>query len=247
MIIAAFDIETIPHQDLPDAIGQFNPDSVKLGNLKDPEKIKAKIEEERAGHTKRMSLDPATAQACSFVGLIWNLDTNELVKKTAYQLSLKAADEHELGPYPIERYDVTWAAWDWLISAVNQKIPLVSFNGIGFDLPVLHFAAMAEDVPVPAGLYDKITSRYAAKDGVHYDLMQCLAGWQRDRWHSLDFYLQRFGLNSHKGEMDGSQVWPAFQAGEYQKILDYCEQDVKALCQLFDRVRHWIVGPKEGI
>lgn len=45
MKIGALDIETIPSQEIPeDAIPKFDPDDVKLGNTKDPEKVAAKIE-----------------------------------------------------------------------------------------------------------------------------------------------------------------------------------------------------------
>ena len=40
--------------------------------------------------------------------------------------------------------------------------------------------------------------------------------------------------------MDGSQVYPAWQAKEYNKISEYCEQDVLMTAKLFDRVSPWL-------
>ena len=47
-----FDIESGPQPDayLSTVLPAFNPEDVKLGNIKDPEKIAAKIEEARCNH-----------------------------------------------------------------------------------------------------------------------------------------------------------------------------------------------------
>ena len=56
------DIETIPDEDISvDLKPKFDPDSIKLGNIKDEEKRQAKIEAERRafenGLTKKMSVN----------------------------------------------------------------------------------------------------------------------------------------------------------------------------------------------
>ena len=66
----SFDIETIPNPAIPeDCIPQFDPETVKHGNTKDPEKRKAKEDEERAKFQenliKTMSLDPALSVVCT--------------------------------------------------------------------------------------------------------------------------------------------------------------------------------------
>ena len=76
------------------------------------------------------------------------------------------------------------------------------------------------------------------KNTFHYDLMQLFAGWDRNRWKSLDFYLNLFGVGS-KGGMSGADVYPAYKSGEFDKIKTYCESDVLRTCELFSRVWHW--------
>jgi hypothetical protein len=227
----AIDIETIPSQSLPEScIPQFDPSEVKIGNLKDPEKIKAKIAEEQANFeaskNKTMSLDPALCQLCTFCGVLYDTEDG-IIEETTYQLTESPDD-----------YDLVLNGWGTIIRAQSEKIPLVSFNGIQFDLPVMLFRAIKNDVPINTVQYKNLTAKY--NNNHHYDVMQLLAGWDRQSWHGLEFYLNLFKLGN-KGDMDGSKVYTAYQAEEYDKIREYCRNDVLTLCQLFNRIRHWFL------
>jgi predicted PolB exonuclease-like 3'-5' exonuclease len=221
-----FDIETIPRQDLPDDLKpQFDPESVKIGNIKDQAKIDEKIEAARKefeeGLVKKMSLDP---------------DLCEVVIVSFYD-----GERIESVGLKNDEYDTVYEAWARIIPAYQNRIPLISYNGIGFDLPVLLHAAMRLDVPVDPYMYSFLTPRY---DSVyHYDLMQILAGWDRTRWKSLDFYIKLFSLGSKTG--DGSQVYGLWQAKEYDKIREYCEHDVTLTAALFERIEPWLKGERE--
>ena len=230
----AFDIETIPNQMIPaECIPKFDPESVKHGNTKDPEKRKAKEDEERAkfedGLTKTMSLDPAMCSVCTFAGILFDTEGSGPAEVHAYQLTEE--DEHV-------DLEVVSGALDRLKMAYNERLPIVSFNGIAFDLPVLQFRAIAQDIPVDPQMIHRLTRKYT--NDYHFDLMQILAGWDRQKWHGQDFYLRLFGVGSKSG-MDGSQVYPAYQAGEYEKIKQYCIEDATGLARLFARVYPWII------
>ncbi len=118
---------------------------------------------------------------------------------------------------------------------------LVSWNGSGFDLPVLHYRALVHGV---AGAryweqgdgdrefrYNNYLSRFHAR---HTDLMDVLAGYVNRAWAPLDEIAQLCGLPGKLG-MDGSQVWPAWQRGEIEAIRNYCETDVANTYVLFQR------------
>jgi len=227
----AFDIETIPQPDLPEGVKpEFDPESVKLGNVKDPEKIKVKLEEAEqqfeSDLIKKMSLDPDLCEVVAFAcfpegeKVDFYADDNEHDEDTEYEII------HE--------------AWDQIRTAYNTRIPIVSYNGIGFDLPVLFHAAIRLDIPLSPTMYLDLTRKYDNK--VHYDLMQILAGWDRTKWKPLDFYLKLFGVGG-KSE-SGSQVYEMWKAKEYEKIREYCKQDVLMTAKLFDRIFPWII--KEG-
>jgi len=226
MKFCCFDCETIPRQDLPEGVRpEFDPESVKLGNIKEQAKIDDKVQKAREefaeGLDKKMSLDP---DLCEVVMVSFSTDG----KMKSFGLD-------------IEEYERVYEAWSNIISAYQGRIPLVSFNGIGFDLPVLLHSAIRLDVPVSPFIYSAITPRYGNHH--HYDLMQILAGWDRTKWKPLDFYLKLFDIGEKSG--DGSQVYDMWQAKEYDKIKAYCEQDVLMTAKLFERLEPWIVKEVE--
>ena len=107
---------------------------------------------------------------------------------------------------------------------------LVSWNGSGFDLPVLNYRAMVHGVSAPrfwewgdedrSFNYNNYLSRYHKR---HIDLMDLLAFYQ-GRGVSLDEFARLLGFPGKLG-MDGSKVWEAFQSGGIDDIRNYCETD----------------------
>jgi 3'-5' exonuclease len=109
---------------------------------------------------------------------------------------------------------------------------LVSWNGGGFDLPVLNYRALVNGVPASrfwdAGEDDRdfkwnnYLSRYHTR---HTDLMDVLAMYQSRANAPLDALAKLCGFPGKLG-MDGGQVWQAFQEGRIEEIRNYCETDV---------------------
>ncbi|HUP96371.1 MAG TPA: 3'-5' exonuclease [Usitatibacter sp.] len=119
---------------------------------------------------------------------------------------------------------------------------LVSWNGGGFDLPVLHYRALVHGI---AGCcywdtgdnnkdfrFNNYLSRFHAR---HTDLMDVLAGYQNRAFAPLDDVAQLCGLPGKIGGMDGSQVYGAWKRGEIAAIRNYCETDVANTYLLFQR------------
>lgn len=109
---------------------------------------------------------------------------------------------------------------------------LVSWNGGGFDLPVLHYRALRHGVRAPrywetgdddsSFRWNNYLNRFHYR---HTDLMDVLSGYQARAAAPLDEVATLVGLPGKLG-MRGSDVWPRFQAGEIGAIRDYCETDV---------------------
>lgn len=109
---------------------------------------------------------------------------------------------------------------------------IVSWNGSGFDLPVLHYRAMRHAVAAPRYWdlgeddrefkWNNYISRYHTR---HLDLMDLLAMYQARAYVPLDDFAKLLGFPGKLG-MDGSKVWEAFHAGKQTEIRDYCETDV---------------------
>jgi 3'-5' exonuclease len=109
---------------------------------------------------------------------------------------------------------------------------LVSWNGKGFDLPVLHYRSLVNSVRAPRYWdmgeddrefkWNNYISRYHPR---HCDLMDLLSLYQPRASAPLDEIAQLLGLPGKLG-MAGSRVWEAHRAGRIQAIRAYCETDV---------------------
>ena len=113
---------------------------------------------------------------------------------------------------------------------------VVSWNGGGFDLPVLHYRGLIHNVVAPRYWemgegdfrdsrdfkWNNYISRYHTR---HLDLMDLLAMYQPRANAPLDELAKLMGLPGKLG-MDGGAVWGAYLAGQIDDIRDYCETDV---------------------
>ncbi len=114
----------------------------------------------------------------------------------------------------------------------KYKPNLISWNGGGFDLPVLHYRGLINQVNAccywDMGEDDKdfkwnnYISRYHAR---HLDLMDLLAMFNARANAPLDDLAKLCGFPGKLG-MDGSKVWDAYKAGKIEEIRNYCETDV---------------------
>ncbi len=110
---------------------------------------------------------------------------------------------------------------------------LVSWNGAGFDLPVLHLRGLLWGVQAPRFWetgesetefrYNNYLQRYHWR---HIDLMDVLSGFGAARGRiSLERMACLLGLPGKLG-FAGDQVWDAYQRGDLGGIRRYCETDV---------------------
>lgn len=109
---------------------------------------------------------------------------------------------------------------------------LVSWNGSGFDLPVLHYRALRHGVVATRYWetgdadrdfrFNNYLSRFHWR---HLDLMDVLAGYQFRGAARLDEVAVLLGFPGKLG-MSGARVWDEYRAGHLQAIRDYCETDV---------------------
>jgi predicted PolB exonuclease-like 3'-5' exonuclease len=109
---------------------------------------------------------------------------------------------------------------------------LVSWNGSGFDLPVLHYRALRHGVAAPrywetgdtdqSFRWNNYLSRFHWR---HLDLMDVLAGFNLRAAARLDEIAVLLGLPGKLG-MSGDMVWPKYREGKLDEIRDYCETDV---------------------
>lgn len=113
---------------------------------------------------------------------------------------------------------------------VDKKRPrLVSYNGRGFDVPVLRHRAMVHGITAAgfhdtSNKWDNYGSRYA--QDFHCDLQEALTDFgAASRGLKLNEICAVLGFPGKFG-VDGSQVAPMFDEGRIAEIRDYCETDV---------------------
>jgi predicted PolB exonuclease-like 3'-5' exonuclease len=117
--------------------------------------------------------------------------------------------------------------------AVEKHMPqLVSWNGSGFDLPVLHYRGLRHGVEASKYWdmgeddrdfkWNNYISRYHMR---HLDLMDLLAMYSPKNNAPLDAMAKLCGFPGKLG-MDGSQVYAQYLAGQTEDIRRYCETDV---------------------
>jgi predicted PolB exonuclease-like 3'-5' exonuclease len=109
---------------------------------------------------------------------------------------------------------------------------LVTWNGGGFDLPVLHYRALRHGIQAPRYWetgdndrdfrYNNYLSRFHWR---HVDLMDVLSGFQFRGRASLDQVAVMLGFPGKLG-MSGDKVWDRWLDGGIDDIRDYCETDV---------------------
>ncbi len=109
---------------------------------------------------------------------------------------------------------------------------LVSWNGSGFDLPVLHYRSLLHGIEASRYWevgeehrefkFNNYLSRYHYR---HTDLMDVLASFNLRAAAPLDQIAVMLGFPGKLG-MSGAAVWDTYLEGGIGDIRDYCETDV---------------------
>ena len=141
------------------------------------------------------------------------------------------------------------AAVAMFFKIIDKHTPqLASWNGGGFDLPLLHLRGLKHGV---------VARRYWQQHGAdesgdkfrwnnylsrfherHLDLMDVLALHQPKSWSGLSDIARLCGLPGKMG-MDGGDVWSAWREGRQEAVRRYCETDALLTYLLFVRAQHF--------
>lgn len=116
---------------------------------------------------------------------------------------------------------------------IDKHTPtLVSWNGSGFDLPVLHYRALLHGITAPlywetgenqqTFRWNNYLNRFHYR---HLDLMDVLAAYQNKAFAPLDQIASMLGFPGKMG-MSGDKVWKEYLNGNLSGIRNYCETDV---------------------
>ncbi|MBC8145857.1 MAG: ribonuclease H-like domain-containing protein [bacterium] len=111
--------------------------------------------------------------------------------------------------------------------------PFITYNGLGFDIPfILH--RLCHHAMRPANPRFANTKRYQYEP--HLDVMMCYNNWDNRASLPLGVLAETYGLPSPKGDLSGATVYPAYLAGEFDRIARYCEMDVATTLNLWRKI-----------
>lgn len=127
----------------------------------------------------------------------------------------------------------------------KYKPQLISWNGSGFDLPIIAHRALQHGISsawfwTTDGMLDKqfkFNNYLARYHDRHLDLMDVLGFYQSRGGTPLDEVAQCCGLPGKIG-IGGAQIWNAWQENRQQEIRDYCETDALLTYLLGIRFQH---------
>lgn len=215
-----FDIETVP--DITHAKHLY----AELADLSDAEALPlllAKHEEE----TGRAFL-PLPLHRVACLSVLWVANG----KMTLKSLALPEQDEAEI--------------LQTFFASLDKHPTLVSWNGRGFDLPVMTYRALHHGISAGKLFsqqgelkYNNYQNRFHDK---HVDLMLRLAAGST--LQKLDVVASLCGF-AGKQDITGYDVLPMVQAGDWQKLTTYCESDVINTWLIFLRYQR-LLGQIDG-
>lgn len=156
------------------------------------------------------------------------------VRHDAFLEDVVTLDDPEYRPATITR--LFWQGWRHY-----QRPTFVTFNGRGYDLPLMELAAYRYGLSLPdwfnteAKSFEQSRNRYNVQR--HCDLMDLVSNFGAVRVSGgLNVLANIIGKPGKTG-VDGSQVQDIYNAGGVQQINDYCVCDVLDTYFVFLRTR----------
>lgn len=213
-----FDLETIPDAD---GLRKLNP---QWADKDDFELIELALEDRRQTHGNDFL--PLHLQKIAVIGCVFRDDQGFRVKT--------------LG----KPEDTEASLINSFFKTISYYTPtLVSWNGSGFDLPVLHYRSLIHGVSAPRYWdtgeddrdfkFNNYLNRYHTR---HIDLMDVLAKFNGRANAPLDQLAKLCGFPG-KLDMDGGQVWQSWHNGQREEVRNYCETDVVNTWLVYCRYR----------
>ena len=180
----------------------FDESEVGVGNIKDPEKIKAKIEAERLKHEEKFYRKAALSATTGRVLCIGGL------KADGDEIILEGDEKDMLTEF-------------WTIWTLTRDVSFIGFNCRSFDIPFLARRSWVNGVKVPTDLVD---GRY--QSGRIIDLMEV---WDVGKYgseagsQSLDMIAKILGV----GEKSGSgKDFANLYISDRKAALEYLHNDL---------------------
>jgi len=196
----------------------------------------AAVEEMAAAREMAAADFVALSAPLAHVVCVGMLHVESGVSRALYDASAFPPEAAPLAGDGIEPYGSEAA----LLAKVNEVLGkpgvtrIVTFNGRGFDLPVLIHRSVALGVQVASKLANA-AREYRYRPNLHIDLMDQFTFFGAVRGGSLRSFCVGYGIADPKADGCGSNVAELVAAGDVGRLADYCLGDVRATADLYKR------------
>jgi predicted PolB exonuclease-like 3'-5' exonuclease len=207
------------------------PDGKLLAKVKYPGEA---LEPEAAIARAQAEAVAASASGSDFLPVTFQVPIAACVIRVGADFALQAItclDAPQYRPrFIVERF---WGGAMSYRKKYRDRIRLVTFNGRGFDLPMLELSAFRYGVAAP----DHFNISRKRFDGWHCDLMDWLSNFGAYRMVGGLNLLSKILGKPGKIDMQGDKVYQFYRAGKLQEINDYCVFDTLDTYFVFLRTR----------
>ncbi len=212
------DLETIPAQ--AEWVKEEIAANIKPpGNIKKPESIEKWHAEKGAAAIEAEWLKTSFNGAVGEIICIGYAFDDEEVRLVGRELGMSEGDMLQAFVDDVVRYDT------------KSKFQWIGHYICGFDLRFLWKRMIINKITLPFDI------PYSAKPW-HESVYDTCHEWKGDDngYGSLDAVMKCLGMQG-KSDMDGSMVWPEIKAGNYEKVFDYCKDDVGMARNIHHRLK----------
>ena len=214
-----FDVETVGDGDLVSRVKYAHADLAPAAAL---ERFRKELLDKKGSDVLPVTFVRPCAVAVAKVGPDGSL------------LGLTSLDDPRFDPSAMVKQ--FWEGWKYY-----RRPTLVTFNGRGYDLPVLELGAYRDGLALPDWFadsgpsYKQPRNRYNGE--AHLDLMEVLSNYGAARLSGgLNLLANLLGKPGKSG-LDGAKVQATFDAGGVDEINRYCRCDVLDTYFVFLRTR----------
>ncbi len=212
-----FDIESVPD---PKLIKMVKYPGEDLGDEEAVRKYQGEILENTGGYT-------------DFIPVTFQYPVSICVAKVSGDfrlLEVVSLDEPKFRPGEMVR--LFWHG----VEEIYDKASFVTYNGRGFDVPLLELMAYRYGYTAKRHFKDKFAGRYRFGTK-HIDIHDWMSNYNAVRMHGgLNLMAKVIGKPG-KISAKGDEVYDMFLSGEHRRINDYCIHDVLDTYFVFLRTR----------
>lgn len=211
------DTETLPTEN-PDVIAELSKDICHPGNISKPETIAAWEKDKKPGLVeeamRKTALDGGLGRLLC-IGYAIEGET------TTFHIAPTAADE-------LKALQDFYTA----VGAIRGITTIIGHN-VGWDLRFLFQRSAVHGIKPPAFLMKAMQAKPWSAE-----IADTMNLWNPNPQGkvSLDRLCKALGIESSKGELDGSKVYDFFKAGRLAEIARYCMGDVQAVRAIHKRL-----------